>query len=200
MKRLFVIFLLFSLSLPALFAQAPAEVEDSAQVASDNEFKQDVLSDMDKMLNLWYVRREIVNANGVLSHLSDSVEEVSNMDSLYIMRLKKISTAIPLAYNARVKKWINLYVNVRKRSSSAQLGLAQYYFPWMQEIFDKYGLPEELVYLTIIESSLNPTAVSPAGATGIWQFMYTTGKMYGLEVNTFIDDRREGHRCGSPPS
>ena len=193
MKRILVTFLFFACWLPVLVAQENIYVYnvDSAQVVSDNEFKQEVVSDMDKMLNLWYVRREIVNSNSVLSHLSDSVQEASNMDSLYIMRLKKISTAIPLAYNERVKKWINLYVNVRKRSSSAQLGLAQYYFPWMQEIFDKYGLPEELVYLTIIESSLNPTAVSPAGATGIWQFMYTTGKMYGLEVNTFIDDRRD---------
>ena len=193
MKRILVTFLFFACWLPVLVAQDNiyAYNLDSAQAATDNEFKQEVLSDMDKMLNLWYVRREIVNSNSVLSHLSDSVQEASNMDSLYIMRLKKISTAIPLAYNERVKKWINLYVNVRKRSSSAQLGLAQYYFPWMQEIFDKYGLPEELVYLTIIESSLNPTAVSPAGATGIWQFMYTTGKMYGLEVNTFIDDRRD---------
>ena len=193
MRRLFIIFLLFTVTFPALLAQETLYVYnvDSAQAVSDNEFKQDVLSDMDKMLNLWYVRREIVNANSVLSHLSDTMQEVSNMDSLYIMRLKNISTAIPLAYNERVKKWINLYVNVRKRSSSVQLGLAQYYFPWMQAIFDKYGLPEELVYLTIIESSLNPTAVSPAGATGIWQFMYTPGKMYGLEVNTFIDDRRD---------
>lgn len=191
MRRLIIINLLFVLMLPSLFAQESATAVDSAQLASDNEYRQEVLSDMDKMLNLWYVRREIVNANSVLSRLSDTVQEVSNMDSLFIMRLKNISTPIPLAYNERVKKWINLYVNLRKRSSSAQLGLAQYYFPWMKEIFDKYGVPEELVYMTIIESSLNPTAVSHAGATGIWQFMYTTGKMYGLEVNTFIDDRRD---------
>lgn len=192
MKRVLISFLFIAWWLPSLVAQENYVYNaDSAQAVSDNEFKQDVLSDMDKMLNLWYVRREIVNSNSVLSQLSDTVQEVSNMDSLYIVRLKNISTAIPLAYNDRVKKWINLYVNLRKRSSSVQLGLAQYYFPWMQEIFDKYGLPEELVYLTIIESSLNPTAVSPAGATGIWQFMYTTGKMYGLEVNTFIDDRRD---------
>ena len=123
MKRILVTFLFFACWLPVLVAQENIYVYnvDSAQAVSDNEFKQEVVSDMDKMLNLWYVRREIVNSNSVLSHLSDSVQEASNMDSLYIMRLKKISTAIPLAYNERVKKWINLYVNVRKRSSSAQL-------------------------------------------------------------------------------
>jgi membrane-bound lytic murein transglycosylase D len=71
------------------------------------------------------------------------------------------------------------------------MGLSQYYFPWMREIFDKYDVPEELIYLTIVESALNPNAVSRAGATGIWQFMYATGKAYQLEVNTFVDDRRD---------
>ena len=146
MRRLLLFFWLFIFTLPFLLAQENVYVYnvDSAQAVSDNEFKQEVLSDMDKMLNLWYVRREIVNSNSVLSHLSDSVQEASNMDSLYIMRLKKISTAIPLAYNERVKKWINLYVNVRKRSSSAQLGLAQYYFPWMQEISTSMDCPKSL--------------------------------------------------------
>jgi membrane-bound lytic murein transglycosylase D len=93
--------------------------------------------------------------------------------------------------NQQTKKFIELYVYKRARSASYILALAQYYFPKMQQIFDKHNVPEELIYLTIIESALNPTAVSRAGATGIWQFMYNTGKMYGLEVNTFIDDRRD---------
>lgn len=191
MKRLVTVVFMIFFCLPLMKAQDDFVQNDSALRVADKEYQQEVLSDMDKMLNLWYVRREIVNSNSVIAHLTDTMVEVENMDSVYISRLRKISNAIPLGYNDRVKKWINLYVNQRKRSSSVQLGLAQYYFPWMQEIFDKYGVPEELVYLTIIESSLNPTVVSPAGATGIWQFMYTTGKMYGLEVNTFIDDRRD---------
>ena len=106
-------------------------------------------------------------------------------------RLERLNSVVQLGYSPLVRNYINLYANKRQRSSSAILGLAQYYYPWMMEIFDKYGLPEELVYITIIESSLNPVAVSPAGATGIWQFMYTTGKIYGLEVNSFMDDRRD---------
>ena len=70
------------------------------------------------------------------------------------------------------------------------LGLAKYYFPMFEEALDKYGCPLELRYLAVIESALNPNAVSRAGATGLWQFMYNTGKMYGLEVNTLVDDRR----------
>ncbi|MDL2296514.1 LysM peptidoglycan-binding domain-containing protein, partial [Bacteroidales bacterium OttesenSCG-928-E04] len=125
----------------------------------------------------------------------DDTTSVANNDSLYAVRLRSISTVIPLAYNDKVKRWIELYSEKRKRSSSAMLGLAQYYFPWMKEIFDKYNVPEELIYMTIIESALNPNAVSKAGATGIWQFMYTTGKMYGLEVNTFVDDRRDPYKA-----
>lgn len=164
------------------------EVEDAGMV----QYKELLNSDMNKMLELWYVKKEVANSRSVLSKLSDeSVVDDENMDSIYRQRLSKIPSVVQLGYNATVKNYINLYANTRKRSSSALLGLAQYYYPWMIEIFDKYGVPEELVYITIIESSLNPFAVSPAGATGIWQFMYTTGKMYGLEVNSFIDDRRD---------
>ena len=145
---------------------------------------------MDKMLDLWYIKKESSNSKNILSKVQDDTITNNFSDSLTALRLKNIITVIPLAYNSRTKSMINLYLN-RKRSSAAILGLAQYYYPIMQEIFDKYDVPEELIYLTIIESSLNPTAVSRAGATGIWQFMYSTGKMYGLEVNTFVDDRRD---------
>lgn len=150
-------------------------------------------SEMDQMLNTWYVKREAANAHSTLSHLSDDneIDENTNLDSIYQLRLSRLNSGIQLGYSSAVKTYIELYANKRKRSSSAILGLAQYYFPMMKEIFDKYNIPEELVYLTIVESSLNPTAVSPAGATGIWQFMYTTGKTYGLHVNSFIDDRRD---------
>jgi membrane-bound lytic murein transglycosylase D len=77
----------------------------------------------------------------------------------------------------------------KKQSVSLLLGLAKYYFPLFEQILDKYACPLELKYLAVIESALNPTAVSRAGATGLWQFMYNTGKMYGLEVSTMIDFR-----------
>ena len=158
--------------------------------AEDNSYQEMLIDDMDKMLDLWYVKKEIANSNSILSKMEDDTLGVEENDSIISLELKRISSVIPMAYNQRVKKMVNLYLS-RKRSSSAILGMAQYYYPWMKEIFDKYDVPEELVYLTIIESSLNPQAVSRAGATGIWQFMYTTGKMYDLHVNTFIDDRRD---------
>jgi membrane-bound lytic murein transglycosylase D len=150
---------------------------------------------MDSMMALWYVQKELHSGKSVLSKLHDDTTAYENNDSLIFKRLSKIVTAVPLAYNDRVKRFIELYSVQRKRSSSVILGLAQYYYPWMKEIFDKYDVPEELVYITIIESALNPLAVSPAGATGIWQFMYGTGKLYGLEVNTYVDDRRDPYKA-----
>lgn len=150
---------------------------------------------MDSMLNIWYIRNDSSNRQSILSTLKDDTTAYENNDSLIYHRLKNIVTEVPLAYNSKVKRFIELYAVQRQRSSSYILGLAQYYYPWMKAIFDRYDVPEEIVYVTIIESALNPTAVSPAGATGIWQFMYGTGKMYGLEVDTYVDDRRDPYKA-----
>ena len=154
---------------------------------------------MENMLNEYYVKRERANSTSVLSSYSDEEQiaetEGVDMDSVYEARVHRMNRIVQLGYGPAVRNYIELYVNKRKRSSSAILGLAQHYYPMMKEVFDKYDLPEELVYLTIIESSLNPTAVSPAGATGIWQFMYTTGKTYGLKANSFVDDRRDPYKA-----
>ena len=180
--------LLLLFSLQTISAQS-----DSASRADDMRYEELLNSEMNKMLDLWYVKREMANSHSILNKFSDDHAEITEatMDSIYTKRLERLNSVVQLGYSPLVRNYINLYANKRQRSSSAILGLAQYYYPWMMEIFDKYGLPEELVYITIIESSLNPVAVSPAGATGIWQFMYTTGKIYGLEVNSFVDDRRD---------
>lgn len=186
--------ILLTLWLLLLFSVQSVEAQiDTANQLEDLRYEELLNSDMNKMLDLWYVKREMSNSHSILNKFSDDHAEVTEttMDSIYLKRLEKLNSVVQLGYNSLVRNYINLYANKRQRSSSAILGLAQYYYPWMIETFDKYGLPEELVYITIIESSLNPVAVSPAGATGIWQFMYTTGKMYGLEVNSFVDDRRD---------
>jgi membrane-bound lytic murein transglycosylase D len=156
---------------------------------TDQTFQDQLIKEMDDMLDLWYIKCQI--HKGVSPVLVDDTSSVAFSDSLVYQRLRAINTVVPLAYNNSVKKWIELYVYKRKKSSSILIGLSEFYYPFMQEIFDKYGVPEELIYLTIIESGLNPIAVSRVGATGIWQFMHGTGKIYGLEVNTFVDDRRD---------
>ena len=162
---------------------------DSLEFQTDETFQEEMLKEMDALLDLWYIKKQMGNINA--GQLTDSNEEDCLIDSVLINRLKNLHTVIPLVFNREIKSKVELYVCKRKRTSSVILGLSQYYYPWMREIFDRYNVPEELIYLTIVESALNPLAVSRAGATGIWQFMYATGKAYQLEVNTFVDDRRD---------
>jgi len=112
-------------------------------------------------------------------------------DSVYAYRLATIPSPMPMVYNSDVRQYIRLYTEVKRSAVERMLGLAELYFPLFEETLDKYGLPLELKYLPIIESALNANAVSRAGATGLWQFMYTTGKMYGLKINSYVDERRD---------
>jgi membrane-bound lytic murein transglycosylase D len=96
-----------------------------------------------------------------------------------------------LQYNKIVRAYIDVYTLKKRNFVEAMLGLTDYYFPMFEEVLSLYGLPLELKYLSIVESALNPNAVSRAGATGIWQFMYTTAKIYNLEINSFVDERRD---------
>jgi membrane-bound lytic murein transglycosylase D len=94
-----------------------------------------------------------------------------------------------LTFNSHVKSYINTYAVKRRNLTSKVLGLSEVYFPMFEEMLDKYNMPMELKYLAVVESALNPTANSRAGAKGLWQFMYGTGKMYGLKVTSLVDDR-----------
>ena len=112
-------------------------------------------------------------------------------DSVYMQRIQALAseTTIPLTFNSHVKSFIELYANRRRQQSSRMLGLSYVYFPMFEEYLAKYNLPLELKYLAMVESALNPTAGSRAGAKGLWQFMKGTGAEYGLKVSTLVDDR-----------
>ncbi|MEI6435765.1 MAG: LysM peptidoglycan-binding domain-containing protein [Bacteroidota bacterium] len=117
-------------------------------------------------------------------------------DSVYRERIAQMNDQSPFeyVYNNEVKNFIDMY-GVRKRKLTARiLGLAQIYFPLFEEQLDKFNMPLELKYLAVIESALNPIANSPAGAKGLWQFMYGTGKGYGLKVSTYVDDRFDPYK------
>jgi membrane-bound lytic murein transglycosylase D len=101
------------------------------------------------------------------------------------------TTPFDLTYNRVVQAYIDLYV-VRKREMSARmLGLAELYFPLFEEALDRHGIPDEMKYLAVVESALNPAARSRAGAVGLWQFMLPTGKMYGLKADSYVDERHD---------
>jgi membrane-bound lytic murein transglycosylase D len=112
-------------------------------------------------------------------------------DSVYMQRIQTLAyeTTIPLTFNTHVKSFIELYANRRRQQSSRMLGLSYVYFPMFEEYLSRYNLPLELKYLAMVESALNPTAGSKAGAKGLWQFMRGTGAEYGLRVSSLVDER-----------
>jgi len=144
---------------------------------------------MDSLYHSWYIQNSYdVN---FFEDEAESSELASLPDSVYIQRLQSIDSFVDLSFNKTVKNFIDLYTVRKHDLTEVILGLSSFYYPMIEEQLDKYDLPQELKYMPVIESALNPTARSRANAVGLWQFMYGTGKMYKLEVNTFVDERRD---------
>lgn len=143
----------------------------------------------DSLLSVWYMQQKISESIQE-EYDMDSVKFESNVpDSVYVERLKAMNSFIDLPYNDIVKNYIILYSEKMDNRMGQILGLCSYYMPIIEEIFDEHGIPLELKAMAVIESSLNPTAVSRAGAKGMWQFMYSTAKIYGLGIDSFVDER-----------
>jgi len=143
----------------------------------------------DSLLNIWYAHR-LINEDDMDGVDMDSVKFQSNVpDSVYIERIAKMNSFITLPYNDIVKNYIIRYSEKMPATMGRILGLCEYYMPIFQEILNKYDMPEELKAMAIIESAMNPLAVSRAGAKGMWQFMYQTAKIYGLHIDSFVDER-----------
>lgn len=146
-----------------------------------------------KFYNKYYFETDPAKLN---THNYTSSEIPEFTDSVYNMRIERLNllTPINLTYNEHVKGFIKTYAVKGRKLTSLMLGLKEIYFPLFEEIFDKYNMPLELKYLAVVESALNPTAGSRAGAKGLWQFMYNTGKMYGLTENSLVDDRFDPYK------
>ena len=144
----------------------------------------------DSLLHLWYKNTLTSDFDAVNEYDMDSVRFTSNVSDAEMMRrLSAMNSFITLPYNDVVKNYIILYSERMTSRMGRVLGLSTYYFPIFEDILLRYDLPQELKYMAIIESMLNPVATSSAGARGIWQFMYQTGTSYGLEINSFVDER-----------
>jgi len=131
------------------------------------------------------------NSQNIYNFREDEVPEYTEEE--FRKRIEKLDALSPfsLQYNPSVKMFIDLYAKKRRSLCSRMLGLSQLYFPLYEEKLAKHNIPLELKYLSIVESALNPTATSRVGAKGLWQFMYRTGLMYGLQANSYVDDRSD---------
>ena len=151
------------------------------------EFPEAMAFELDSLLNHYMSKAYLTEDNDCRMKDVNPVFE----KEVYIERLKRIPSVIELPYNDVVQKFIDRYSGRLRHSVSYMLGASNFYMPIFEEALETYGLPLELKYLPVIESALNPKAVSRVGATGLWQFMLTTGKQYGLNVNSLVDERRD---------
>lgn len=171
-----------------------AQNEKEEIIVTDNEGKEEAIDvpeamnfEVDSLLNLYYSKTYLQPDNDC--NLKD--ENVTYPKDVYIERLKRLPNVMEMPYNDIVQKFIDRYTGRLRHSVSYMLGASNFYTPIFEEALEAYGLPLELKYLPVIESALNPQATSRVGAAGLWQFMVATGKQYGLEVNSLVDERRD---------
>jgi len=138
---------------------------------------------LDLMLHSWMVQY------ADSSDCRSSEIPVIVSDSIYKLRLSKMPCLMEMPYNSAVRSFIEIYTVRKRRQLEYMMGMSEYYFPIFEQVLGANNLPLELKYLPIIESALNTTIVSPMGAAGLWQFMIATGRMYGLEINSLVDER-----------
>ncbi len=184
-----------SLTLPAASRDSVYPEDSPEPVLIQNaiqpdEHVSDIFSEkMDSLANSWYIRNLF---HDDFSQYRGVDEFPRNLpDSVYISRLQGIQQVIAMSYNSMVKDVIKFYTEKRRDQVEMMLGLSAYYFPIFEEALDRYNMPLELKYLPVIESALNPKAISRAGANGLWQFMFNTGRQLGLEISSFVDERRD---------
>ena len=166
---------------------AQTQTTGATENKATTDFPKTMLSDMDSLYWDWQSKNYLsIDENCIMT-----TENPSISDSIYIDRLSRIPSIIEMPFNDIVKKHIEAYTTRLRNKVSFILAAANFYMPLFEEALDAYDLPLELKYLPIIESALNPTALSRQRASGLWQFMLRTGKIYGLENNSLVDERRD---------
>ena len=142
-------------------------------------------ANIDSLFHSWHV--QYFSKKEEFCH--DDEENVFFPDSVYAERLQRLPNLISFPYNNIVRDCIDLYADRKRNLVRYMLGMADFFFPIIEQILDEHGLPLELKYLAVVESALNPVALSRVGASGLWQFMLPTGKIYGLQINSLVDER-----------
>lgn len=173
-----------------LFYVPRVEAQESPAVSDAELMTQRYTASYDSLLDSYYMRR--FAHHHLRSASSFSLDEFDALpDSVFVARMRALHTVLPMAMNDEVRAHIRLYLRIMSRRLDLTLMQKERFFPLFQEALDRYGVPDEVKYLTIVESALNPEATSRVGAAGLWQFMYNTGRVYDLEVNSVLDERRD---------
>ena len=162
------------------------KVEDDSIVVPES-----MSGELDSLLNSWYAQTYLMVDTTCTATATNPVFS----DTVYNDRLANLPCVVPMTYNQVVKSHIERYASKLRHQVSYMLGMMEYYEPLIEQALDVHGVPNELKYLPVVESALNPVAVSRVGATGLWQFMYSTGKIYGLKQNSLVDDRRDPEKA-----
>lgn len=162
--------------------EAWTKVEDDSIVVLES-----MSGELDSLLGSWYAQTYLMVDTTCTATATNPVFS----DTVYNDRLANLPCVVPMVYNQVVKSHIERYASKLRHQVSYMLGMMEYYEPLIEQALDVHGVPNELKYLPVVESALNPVAVSRVGATGLWQFMYSTGKAYGLKQNSLVDDRRD---------
>ncbi len=180
-----------------LSAQQAGEYSTPAKVPGDLELIGDncIVAALDSLSTLKYFESSENTKNRLSENKYNFLPNFipTYPDSVYYYRMQRLDVESPmeLTYNSYVRMFIDMYANKKRGTTARVLGLAQMYFPMFEQQLDKYNIPLEMKYLAIVESALNGKARSRVGAGGLWQFMYYTGKVYGLEVTSYVDDRND---------
>ena len=188
-KTLLIALLPAMLAMPAIAQTTDDEKEITVTTASGKneviDLPEGMMPELDSLLQLYNAKKYLrVSTDCNLPDVNPTFPR-----EVFVERLSRLPTLIEMPYNEVVQKFIDRYSSRLRRSVSYMLGASNFYLPIFEQALESYGLPLELKYLPIIESALNPKAVSHVGATGLWQFMLATGKQYGLEVNSLVDER-----------
>lgn len=190
----FCLFVSLPLSIQAQQETTDEEIDDDEIIVTDDEgneveieFPEAMTYDLDSLLNL-YMSKTYLTESGDCQTAKTNPEFPKEV---YVERLSRMPTVMEMAYNDVVRNSIDRYMGRLRHSVSLFLGAANFYMPIFEDALETYQVPLELKYLPIIESALNPRAVSHAGAAGLWQFMPSTGKTYGLDINSLVDERRD---------
>jgi membrane-bound lytic murein transglycosylase D len=163
----------------------------TAQTSSINTIDDDYYNQMSFATSMEEHRELLVELDSIRKHVDEKVD-VSIADAHILRRMKASTKIIPLDYNSQVKYFIDKYISANYKPYMSRMhGLSNHYFKVYDKVFQEMGIPEEIKYLSLVESSLNPHLVSSAGAVGPWQFIYTTARGYDLDMNTHIDERKD---------